>query len=72
MATLKETFSQQLQDLQADFARQSEQHQALTQENEGLKAQGEWTNVHDIIIPYVMLGHEFCSMTLNINLAMCY
>jgi len=41
MATLKEMFSTQLQDLQADLSRQTESVEKITAENEELRAKGQ-------------------------------
>ena len=47
MATLKETFSAQLHDLQADLDKYMEQSKTLDAENEELKEKGEMLS-HDV------------------------
>ena len=47
MATLKETFSAQLHDLQADIDKYMEQSKTLGAENEELKEKGEMLS-HDV------------------------
>ena len=47
MATLKETFSAQLHDLQADINKYMEQSKTLGAENEELKEKGEMLS-HDV------------------------
>ena len=46
MATLKETFSAQLHDLQADIDKYMEQSKTLGAENEELKEKGEMLKYH--------------------------